>query len=69
MITDGEPDSDHYLPVLDLVKRCQQSGIEVIGLGINVQSVERLFAQSVVITELQALKSALFGLTRHWLFA
>ena len=69
MVTDGAPDEDHYLPVVDLVKRCQQSGIEVIGLGINVHSVERLFPQSVVITELQALKSALFGLTEHWLVA
>ncbi|MGI9275182.1 MAG: VWA domain-containing protein, partial [Endozoicomonas sp.] len=67
MITDGAPDCDHRQPVLDLVKRCGQSGIEVMGLGINVTTVETLFPQSVVIRQLDELKSALLGLIRCWL--
>ena len=69
MITDGEPDSDHRQPVMDLVKRCEQSGIEVVGLGINVNSVERLFSQSLVITQMSELKSVLFEQARLWLVA
>ncbi len=67
MITDGGPDRDHHNPVLELVKRCEKSGIEVIGLGISVTAVEKLFSQSVVISQLDQLKSSLFGLTQHWL--
>ena len=67
MITDGAPDCDHHQPVMDLVKRCKLSGIEVVGLGINVNSVDRIFLQSVVITQLHELKPALFSLTRLWL--
>ena len=40
-----------------------------MGLGINVTSVEQLFPQSVVITQLSELKTAMFDLTRHWLIA
>ena len=69
MITDGAPDCDHHQPVMELVKRCEQSGIEVVGLGINVNSVEKLFPQSVVVTELSALKSALFEHARLWFAA
>ena len=69
MITDGAPDCDHHQPVMELVKRCEQSGIEVVGLGINVNSVEKLFPQSVVVTKLSELKSALFECSRLWLAA
>ncbi|MGI9276245.1 MAG: VWA domain-containing protein, partial [Endozoicomonas sp.] len=40
MVTDGGPDIDHHRPVVDLVRRCGQSGIDVVGLGISVQTVE-----------------------------
>ena len=69
MITDGAPDCDHHQPVMDLVKRCEQSGIDIVGLGISVNSVEKLFPQSVVITQLYELKSALFDHARLWLVA
>ncbi|MCW7552717.1 VWA domain-containing protein [Endozoicomonas gorgoniicola] len=69
MITDGAPDFDHHQPVMDLVKRCESSAIEVVGLGINVHSVEQLFPRSVVITELHELKSALFEQARLLLVA
>ena len=69
MITDGAPDSDHVQPIRDLVKRCEQSGIDVIGLGINVTTVKTLFPQSLVIRQLDELKVALFGLAKLWLVA
>ena len=67
MITDGTPDIDHHDAVVDLVSRCQQSGIDVIGLGINVPLVEALFPKSLTIDQLGQLKTSLFKLTRNWL--
>ena len=69
MITDGAPDCDHHQPVMDLMKRCEQSGIEVSGLGINVNSVKQIFPRSMVITQLHELKSALFEQAKIWLVA
>ena len=69
MITDGAPDCDHHQPVMDLVKRCEQSGIEVSGLGINVNSLKQIFPRSMVITQLHELKSALFEQAKNWLVA
>ena len=69
MITDGAPDCDHHQPVMDLVKRCEQSDIEVSGLGINVNSVKQIFPRSMVITQLHELKSALFEQAKIWLVA
>ncbi|MGI9276476.1 MAG: hypothetical protein ACR2PT_16730, partial [Endozoicomonas sp.] len=67
MVTDGGPDIDHHRPVVDLVRRCGQSGIDVVGLGISVQTVEQLFPRSLVIDQLSELKSSLFRLTQDWL--
>ena len=67
MITDGVPDIDHQDAVVDLVSRCQQSGISVVGLGINVPLVEELFPKSLKINQLGQLKTSLFKLTRNWL--
>ena len=67
MITDGAPDIDHHDAVVDLVNRCGHSGIDVVGLGINVQLVEELFPKSLMIEQLSQLKTALFSLAQHWL--
>ena len=67
MITDGAPDIDHHDAVVDLVSRCKQSGIDVVGLGINVPLVEELFPKSLMIDQLGQLKTSLFKLTRSWL--
>ena len=67
MITDGAPDIDHHDAVVDLVKRCGYSGIDVVGLGINIQLAEELFPKSLKIDQLYQLKSSLFSLTRDWL--
>ena len=67
MITDGVPDIDHHDAVVDLVSRCQQSNIDVVGLGINVPLVKELFPKGLMIAQLSQLKTALFGLTKRWL--
>ena len=67
MITDGAPDIDHHDAVVDLVKRCSYSVIDVLGLGINIQLSEELFPKSLMIEQLYQLKSSLFTLTRDWL--
>ena len=67
MVTDGGPDIDHHQPVLDLVRRCGQSGIDIVGLGISVSTVEQLFPESLVINQLEQLKPSLFILTRNWI--
>ncbi|MGI9274317.1 MAG: hypothetical protein ACR2PT_05605 [Endozoicomonas sp.] len=67
MVTDGGPDIDHHRPVVDLVRRCGQSGIDVVGLGISVQTVAQLFPRSLVVDRLDQLKSSLFDLVKKWL--
>ena len=67
MITDGAPDIDHYDAVVDLVKHCGHSGIDVVGLGINIQLGEELFPRRLMIEQLGELKNELFSLTRDWL--
>ena len=67
MITDGAPDCEHHDAVVDLVSRCQQSGIDVVGLGINVPLVKELFPKSLMIDQLCQLKTSLFKMTKSWL--
>ena len=67
MITDGAPDCDHQDAVVDLISRCQQSGIDVVGLGINVPLVKELFPKSLMIDQLGQLKASLFKLAKNWL--
>ena len=67
MITDGAPDIDHHDAVVDLVKRCGCSGIDVVGLGINIQLPQELFPKSLMVEQLGQLKNGLFSLTRDWL--
>ena len=44
-----------------------REGIDVVGLGINVQLVEELFPKSLMIDQLGQLKTSLFKLTQDWL--
>ncbi|WP_079254032.1 VWA domain-containing protein [Endozoicomonas arenosclerae] len=67
MITDGTPDIDHHDAVVNLVSRCQQSGINVVGIGINVLLDENLFPKRLKIGHVGELKTTLFDLARHWL--
>ncbi len=67
MITDGSPDRNHQEVVLDLIRRSESSGGEIIGLGIEARAVEKLFPKYTVIDRLSELKSSLFLLVHGWL--
>lgn len=67
IVTDGEPNNADQ--VIDMVRRCQASGIEVIGIGIQIDRVRQLFPTAVVIQDLTELRSALFEITRKALTA
>ncbi|GLR77553.1 VWA domain-containing protein (plasmid) [Azospirillum oryzae] len=67
IVTDGEPNNSDQ--VIDMVRRCQASGIEVIGIGIQIDRVRQLFPTAVVIQDLTELRSALFEITRKALTA
>ena len=65
VITDGEPDTNHYEPVKDLICRCERSGVEVIGMGIQCPKVRDVFPEALVINELDQLKDQLFEQARR----
>lgn len=63
VITDGEPDNQPA--VLSVANLCQKSDIEIIGIGIRNSSVQRLFDKSIVINNVNDLKSTLFRLMEN----
>lgn len=68
VITDGEPNDRNA--ARDVIQRYLNSGIEAIGLGIELPLIEDLFPASQIIHSVQQLPKALFGLleqalTRH----
>jgi Mg-chelatase subunit ChlD len=68
VITDGEPNDRNA--ARDIIQRYLNSGIEAIGLGIELPLIEDLFPTSQIIHSVQQLPKALFGLleqalTRH----
>ncbi|WP_207462122.1 VWA domain-containing protein [Azospirillum sp. SYSU D00513] len=67
VVTDGEPNNAPQ--VLDMVQRCQASGIELIGIGIQIDRVRELFPTAVVIQDISQLRTALFEITRKALTA
>jgi len=70
VITDGEP--DNAFTASNMIKRCEASGIEVIGLGFggaNAQVMSNLFTHYRAIGTVANLKDALFGLVREALAA
>ena len=58
VITDGEP--DHQADTQDIISLCERSGIELVGVGIQTDSVERLFKSSITVLDLASLRSSLF---------
>ena len=63
VLTDGDP---NCVPsARDIIKRCQDSGIRVIGIGIQHPGVERLFDESVVINQLSDLRHEMFRLAQQ----
>lgn len=70
VITDGEPDNAYAAK--EMIERCANSGIEVIGLGFggaNEHVLSRLFTHYRAIGTVANLKNALFGLVRETLVA
>nr|WP_067286923.1 VWA domain-containing protein [Marinobacterium profundum] len=65
VLTDGEPDD--WNAAHDIVNRCQRSGFELLGIGIQTRSVERFFPSSLVINDLKDLKCELFNVTKNLL--
>lgn len=66
VMTDGEPDD--RLAALEIIRRCETAGIEVVGVGLGL-SVDRLFSRSVTVMQLGELRQRLFELTRELLAA
>lgn len=65
-LTDGEPDDE--AAVRDILSRCSDSGIEVVGIGLGLE-VGHLFEHSITILQLPELRSRLFELSRDLLIA
>jgi cobalamin biosynthesis protein CobT len=66
VLTDGMPDST--LAVRDLLGRCRDSDIEVVGIGI-LTDVGRLFPVAVEVAEVGDLKRTLFRVAERLLVA
>lgn len=60
VITDGEP--DNLQQTQEIIALCERSGIQLVGIGIQTDSVEQLFRSTSVIEDLGSLKSKLFEL-------
>jgi cobaltochelatase CobT len=58
VVTDGQPDDSES--AREIIQRCLNSGIEMIGLGIEVQAVKVLFPDWCVIQDIEQLAPAMF---------
>ena len=67
VLTDGDPDDRPA--VVDIIQRCQRAGYELLGIGIQTRSVQRLFSNSRVIHDVADLKHQLLDVTRQLLLA
>ena len=66
VLTDGEPDD--RLSALDILERCQRSGIEAVGVGLGID-VSHLFPKAIVVNEVGELRTQLFALAGDLLIA
>lgn len=64
VVTDGKPDSQSA--TADVIAKLEQSGVEVMGLGINID-VGYLFAKSGKISSVSELAVAIFGMLQETL--
>lgn len=72
VITDGEPNRGTTQAVKEFIRRCEVSGIEVIGLGFgdaNEQILKVVFSKYCAVGVVANLKSRLFELVREALTA
>jgi len=66
VLTDGIPDS--FPAVQELLARCRESDIEVVGIGIQID-VRDLFRVALKVAEVADLRRALFRLAEQMLLA
>ena len=66
VLTDGQP--DELTSTLDILQRCQDSGIDVVGIGLGVE-VGHLFPVALRINALTELRTQLFALSKALLVA
>jgi hypothetical protein len=66
VMTDGQPDDQ--LSTLEILKRCRDSGIETIGIGLGIE-VSHLFSVSIAINDFRELRHQLFALSKSVLLA
>lgn len=64
VVTDGKPDSQSA--TADVIAKLEQSGVEVMGLGINID-VGYLFSKSGRISAVSELAAAIFGMLQETL--
>lgn len=64
VVTDGKPDS--HAATADVITKLEQSGVEVMGLGINID-VGYLFSKSGRISSVSELAAAIFGMLQETL--
>jgi len=64
VVTDGKPDS--HAATADVITKLEQSGVEVMGLGINID-VGYLFSKSGRISSVSELAVAIFGMLQETL--
>jgi nitric oxide reductase activation protein len=60
VLTDGEPNS--HAPCKAVIDLCEQSDIEMYGIGIKTASVDSLFKRNIVINDVSDLQRTLFKL-------
>lgn len=66
VLTDGQPDDECAAKAV--IKRCESSGIELVGVGICFDT-SHLFDQSICINNVSELRSELFRISRDLLAA
>ena len=66
VITDGQPNDS--LSTLELLQRCRDSGIEMVGVGLGLD-VSHLFPMAITINDLSELRAQLFELSKAVLLA
>jgi hypothetical protein len=66
VITDGQPNES--LSTLELLQRCRDSGIEMVGVGLGLD-VSHLFPIAITINDLSELRAQLFELSKAVLLA
>lgn len=62
VVTDGEPDPGTAGACNHVIELCNQSKIDVVGIGIGTQSVAKHFTNHVIINDVMELKGSMFKL-------